>query len=82
MADIVKTKNELSLVAEFNDNDTRTIKLDNPAATITGAAINEVGDYIRDNNILIGDKAGSPFYRFNKATKVVGTTKYLDLTTA
>ena len=82
MADTFKTRNELQLVAEFNDNDTRTIKLDNPAATITGAAINEVGDYIRDNNILVGDKAGSPFYRFNKATKITGTTIYLDLTTA
>lgn len=82
MADIVKTKNELALVAEFNDNDTRTIKLDNPAATITGAAINDVGDFVRENNILIGDKNGSPFYRFNKATKVTGTTVYLDLTTA
>lgn len=82
MADIVKTKNQLQLVAEFNDSDTRTITLDNPKSGLTAAEINAVGAYTKTNNCIIGDKAGACFERFNSAKIVTGTTVYFDLSEA
>ena len=79
MADITKTKGTLQLVAEFTDGDDRTITVDNPKATLTAAAINAVATYAKNNNILIGDKAGADFSRFKSAKKIAQTTKYLDL---
>ena len=80
--DIVKTKDYLQLVAEFNDSDTRTITIDNPKENVDGAAINAVGAIAKASNAIIGDKAGSNFERFSSAKRIVGTTTYLDLTTA
>ena len=42
MADKVTQVSELKLVAKFNDNDTRTIAVDNPKANLTAAQINAV----------------------------------------
>ncbi len=79
MADITKTKGTLQLVAEFTDGDDRTITVDNPKATLTAAEINAVSAYAKNNNILLGDKAGADFSRFKSAKKIAQTTKYLDL---
>lgn len=79
MADIVKTKNVLQLVAEFNDSDTRTINLDNPKANVTASQINAVGTYAKENNVIVGDKEGASFERFNSAKIITGQTTYFDL---
>lgn len=83
MADIVKTKSNLQLTAEFVDNDDRILTLDNPASLSTAqfaASINAIGDYIKDNNAIIGDKEGANFLRFKAAKKVTTTSVIYDLT--
>lgn len=82
MADVIKTKNTLSLEQEFTDGDTRTITLDNPSPTITAAAINEISEFNKLNQCTKGDKAGANFLRFRSAKITVGSTTYLDLTPA
>lgn len=82
MADVIKTKNTLSIEQEFTDGDTRIINLDNPASTISAAAINAVGAYCKANKCTIGDKAGADFLRFKSARITRGSTTYLDLTPA
>lgn len=83
MADLVKTKSALQMVAEFVDNDDRAITLDNPASLTTAQfadSINAVGDYIKTNNVIIGDKEGANFLRFKSAKKIVTTSIIYDLT--
>ena len=80
MADVVKTKGILSLVASFTDGDDRTITVDNPAATVTGAQVNALGTIAKNNKVLIGDKAGADFKEFKSAKRSSQTTTYYDLT--
>ena len=80
MADVIKTRGTLQLVAEFSDGDDRTISLDNPALGVTAAAINAASAFAKENNLILGDKAAASFTRFKSAKKVATTTRYLDLT--
>lgn len=83
MADIEKTRNTLQVVAEFTDGDDRTLSFENPAELTEAemaARINDASAYAKANNLLLGDKNGADFTRFKTARKIVGTTKYLDLT--
>ena len=83
MADIVKTRSNLQLTAEFVDNDDRILTLDNPASLTTAQfadSINAIGEYIKDNNAIIGDKEGANFLRFKSAKKVTTTSTIYDLT--
>ncbi|MBQ4494214.1 MAG: hypothetical protein II968_00445 [Selenomonadaceae bacterium] len=84
MADIIKTRNTIQVVAEFSDGDDRTITFDNPKAALTeaqlAAQINEASAYAKAHQVILGDKIGAEFTRFKTARKVSGTTKYLDLT--
>lgn len=82
MADVIKSTSTLQIVAEFVDSDDRTLSLDDPKLDISAAQINSVAAYIKDNNLLIGDKEGASFARFKSAQKISQTTRYLDLTTA
>ena len=79
MADVIKTRGTLQIVAEFSDGDDRTISLDNPSSEIGAAEINAVAAYAKNNNIILGDKEGADFSRFKSAKKVAQTTRYLDL---
>lgn len=79
MADVIKTKGVLQMVAGFADGDDRTFTVDNPKATVTAAQIQAVSDYAVNNNILIGDKAGANFTGIKSAKKIAQMTKYLDL---
>lgn len=79
MADTVKTTKTLVMVAEFADGDDRTITADNPKASIAGSEINSLGSFIKNNAILIGDKAGAAFNRFKTAKIVNRTVTDLDL---
>lgn len=83
MADIVKQKSTLSMVAEFTDGDDRTLTVDNPNTAINLAAcVNSLGSYAKDNEIIVGDKAGADFVRFRSAKITNSATTYLDLTVA
>ena len=85
MADVIKQRNVIQVVAAFTDGDDRTISLDvDPNLTLTNAqiaeSINGAAAYAREHNILLGDKAGADFTGFKTAKKIVGTIRYLDLT--
>ncbi len=84
MADVIKTRKVVQLVAEFADGDDRTISLDNPDPALDeaqlAAKINEASAFAKANGLLLGDKNQATFTRFKNAKKVESTTKYLDLT--
>lgn len=86
MADVTVQKNVLSLTAAFTDGDDRTITIDNPAASIaagdsiSSAAIKDLSDFIRKNQVILGDKAKADFTRIGAAKVTKGTTVYFDLT--
>ena len=67
----ISNKQTLALVAEFADEDTRTITLDNPKANITTADLTTVQSAM---SILIGDKQSSAFSRLKSATRKNTTT--------
>ena len=85
MADTIKSSNTLVLNAEFVDEDTRTISVDDPNATIVAAgasasaSVSALGNFIKTNNILIGDKAGADFSRIKSAKVVIKSVTNLDL---
>ena len=86
MADITINKNVLKIVAGFADDDDRTLTVDNPAASIaagdsiSSAAIQDLSNFIRQNQIIIGDKNSADFTRIKSAKVINGTTTYFDLT--
>ena len=83
MADTTKTVNSLDIECLFMDGDTRTIKLQNPKATIETSEITALNTLIlnggNSTSLLIGDKTGADFYRIDTVTKVHTTTTTLDL---
>ena len=79
MADKVTTTKQLKLVAGFTDGDERTISIDNPAATVTAAAINALDSLAA--GVLIGDKYQAPFSTFKDAGIAETTKVELDLAT-
>lgn len=80
MADIVKNISSVQLVAAFADGDDRTLSIDSPKAAIDAAAVNDLSDYIKEHNILLGDKEGANFTKIKTARIINGTTTYFDLT--
>ena len=87
MADVVVTKSVLQNVVGFVDGDTRTITIDNPAASIASgdatakAAVQAWFDYAKTNNILIGDKAGAALEELQSSKVIDSTSTMLDLST-
>lgn len=59
MADIFKQSYILKIKLGFADGDTRTINLDNPKNNLTAAEVYEVSQFIKNNNLLLGDKYGA-----------------------
>ena len=81
MADIVKSKNTLSVENEFADGDTRTINLENPNTAINlAAAVKNIGAFAKTNQVILGDKTGAAFTRIKSAKLTNRQTTYLDLT--
>ena len=56
MADKVKQTQSLIIEVKFLDGDTRTINLDNPKRNLTASEIHELSQFIKTNNLLLGDK--------------------------
>ena len=59
MSDIYKQSYILKIKLGFADGDTRTINLDNPRNDLQASEINEVSQFIKTNNLLLGDKYGA-----------------------
>ena len=79
MADVYKTTDNLIIEFGFIDGDTRTISLRSPKNNLAESDIESLDTFIRENNILIGDREGSDFRSIKKAVKRTTTTIYLDL---
>lgn len=77
MADTFKTTKQLKLVAGFSDGDERTLSIDNPAATVSAAAISALDSLAA--GVIIGDKYGAAFTKFKDAGIYETTTVYLDI---
>lgn len=79
MADKVTKVKTLKLVAKFNDNDTRTIDVDNPKDGLTKEQINAVAAVGATTQAILGDKGGADFLKFDTAKVIEKETINLDL---
>ena len=79
MDDTVKSSYILKIKLGFADGDTRTINLDNPRNNLTAAEIYEVSQFIKENNLLLGDKYGADSAGILTADKIASTKTTLDL---
>lgn len=80
MADTVQTSSALNIELGFVDGDTRTLSINDPKTNINlGAAAASIGSFVKDNNILIGDKAGAASSGIKGAKLVTNKTTKLDL---
>lgn len=79
MADKITQTSTLKLGSYFSDGDTRTIDIPDPIDNITAAQINAVGTVAQTTQVLIGDKGGANFVRFQTAKKITTTRTELDL---
>lgn len=79
MADIHKESYVLKIKLGFADGDTRTINLDNPRNDVTAAEIHELSQFIKENNLLLGDKYGADSAGILTADKVQTAKTTLDL---
>lgn len=80
MADTVQTASALNIELGFVDGDTRTLSIADPKTSINlGAAAASIGAYVKDNNLLIGDKAGAASAGIRSAKLVTNKTTKLDL---
>ena len=85
MADTITSSNNLNLDTTYLDGDTRRIKIDSPK-TQTNAAwktqINDLSDYIAENQLLLGDKGNGIFDKIAKASITQKTTVKLDISSS
>ena len=79
MADTRKETYILKIKLGFADGDTRTINLDNPRNDLTAAEIYQVSQFIKNNNLLLGDKYGADSAGILTADVVESTKTILDL---
>ena len=79
MSDIYKQSYILIIKLGFADGDTRTINLDNPRSDLTAAEIYEVSQFIKNNNLLLGDKYGADSAGILTADIVQSAKTTLDL---
>lgn len=77
MADVIKTTNQLKILAGFADEDDRTLSIDNPKDDLTWSQIEVLEN--KSANVLIGDKYAAKFSRFKEAYYLNTETKTLDL---
>lgn len=79
MADVVKTSRSLIIENVFVDGDTRSVTLKNPRSDISESQITDLNSFLKEKNILIGDKNNATFGRIKKVTRRNSTTTYLDI---
>lgn len=79
MADVLKNSYILKIKLGFSDGDTRVINLDNPREDLQASDVHEISNFIKENNLLLGDKYGADSAGILTAD-VVESAKYtLDL---
>lgn len=79
MADSLKSSATAQFEFAFVDGDTRTFNLPNPKANITTEEVQDLNSYIRENNLIVGDKEGGTFAQINKITKIGKSVLTVDL---
>lgn len=79
MADKVTQTNELTLVTKYTDNDTRSVKIDNPKEDLTAADIKNFAAIAKSTQAIIGDKTGAAFYDIIEAKTTKKKKTELDL---
>ena len=79
MADTIKTASTLNIECVFNDGDTRTITLKNPNNSVSSSDIENLELFMKENNIILGDRENYDFRKIKRAVKRETTTTYLDL---
>lgn len=79
MADIHKESYILKIKLGFADGDTRTINLDNPRNDLQASEIHELSNFIKNNNLLLGDKYGADSAGILTADIVESAKTILDL---
>lgn len=78
MADSMSESESLKFDYLFVDGDTRTQTIKNPKSNITTSEITALQEFMRANNVVIGDKAGGTFGRIDKVTRINERKLYLD----
>jgi len=79
MSDIYKQSYILKIKLGFADGDTRTINLDNPRNDLTASEVHELSNFIKNNNLLLGDKYGADSAGILTADIVQSAKTTLDL---
>ena len=79
MADIYKQNYILKIKLGFADGDTRTINLDNPRNDLQASEIHQLSNFIKNNNLLLGDKYGADSAGILTADIVQSAKTTLDL---
>ena len=79
MADTIKTTRDLKFKALFMDGDDRTITVKNARNDIEQSEITDFQNWLLTNQVVIGDKTGAAFAKFEKATIITTTDRYLDI---
>ena len=79
MADTRKETYVLKLKLGFADGDTRIINLDNPKNNLQASEIHSLSNFIKNNNLLLGDKYGADSAGILTADIVESAKTILDL---
>lgn len=79
MADKRKETYTLKIKFGFADGDTRVINLDNPRNDLQASEIYSLSNFIKENNLLLGDKYGSDSAGILTADIVESTKTILDI---
>ena len=79
MADTRKETYVLKIKLGFADGDTRTINLDNPRNNLQASEVHQLSQYIKNNNLLLGDKYGADSAGILMADIVESTKTILDI---
>ena len=79
MADTRKETYILKIKLGFADGDTRTINLDNPRNDLQASEIHSLSNFIKENNLLLGDKYGADSAGILTADIVESTKTILDI---
>lgn len=79
MADTRKETYVLKIKLGFADGDTRTINLDNPKNNLQASEIHNLSNFIKNNNLLLGDKYGADSAGILMADIVESTKTILDI---
>ncbi len=79
MADKIKETYALKIKFGFADGDTRNVSLDNPKSDLQASEIHSLSNFIKENNLLIGDKYGADSAGILTADIVESTKITLDI---